>query len=475
MKSNTLIRDAAVALNEAIGGLQIGKPIEASIGAARNWLEAARITSASEEEKDKIHLWECYALCLTNDYDRAFGEFQKANAGRELPRSWQDIGTFIYAKMTLPTDLKQGLQEYNTAVNWTTVRERHSDSAPVRAILYERKAFYHLKMNQLADAIACCEIATELLPDHLSPLRIMAEIKLKQGQYQTAIEFLSKVIAIRTEGPHFWDYTNRGTAFLETGYLQEAHHDFTTALQLEPQNPVLLSNLGMVLELTGKETQAWRLYSLALQSDFQSVPAHNNRGTLFFARQDYQQAEREFLTAVRLDPRNALLWFNLALSRFEMEMYGECVSDTYSSMQHGNTSWEAKYILAMCKGRLKDYSTAIAILQELVLKSSLNREDNSLIWNNIGVMEHRMDRLETAHSCFLASVDENPLNEEAQTNIDRIVSTMSGANLQVTEESQKEIAPRATTGNPLGLTHSDIINTVSIASSWASMASQYLT
>ena len=38
-----------------------------------------------------------------------------------------------------------------------------------------------------------------------------------------------------------------------------------------------------------------------------------------------------------------------------------------------------------------------------------------------------MDKLETAHSCFLASIDENPLNEEAQANIERIESTMSGA------------------------------------------------
>ena len=100
--------------------------------------------------------------------------------GREVPRSWQEIGTIIYAKMTLPPDLEQGLQEYDTALKWTDVRGRDSHSAPVKAILYGRKAFYHLKMNRFADALACCEIATELLPDHLAPLRIMAEIKLIQ-------------------------------------------------------------------------------------------------------------------------------------------------------------------------------------------------------------------------------------------------------------------------------------------------------
>lgn len=156
-------------------------------------------------------------------------------------------------------------------------------------------------------------------------------------------------------------------------------------------------------------------------------------------------------------------------------MYGECLSDIGISIRLGNQAWEARYIMGMCKGRLKEYSTAIAILQNLVLRSNLDREDDSLIWNNIGVMEHRMDRLETAHSCFLASADENPLNEQAQANIGRIKATMSGTSLQPTEESEAEIAPKATTGSLLGLTRSEIFNTVNIASSLASMASQHLT
>ena len=330
-------------------------------------------------------------------------------------------------------------------------------------------------MTRYADAMACCEIASELLPEHLAPLRIMAEIKLNRGEYEKAIEYLSKAIAIQTEGPHFWDYANRGSAFLETGNLQEAFPDLRIALELEPQNPVVLSNLGMALERTGNLTESWRCYSLALTSDYHSVPAHNNRGTLFFGRQEYRQAEREFSIAVQLEQNNATLWFNRGLAKFEMQMYGESLSDMSVSSRLGNQAWEAKYISGMCRGRLNEYSTAIAILGDLALRSNLDREDNSLIWNNIGVMEHRMDRLEAALRCFIESVAENPLNEQAQANIGRIESTMSGATLLATEESQVEIAPRAATSYPLSLSQSDIINTVSIASSWASMASQYLT
>ena len=470
MEYKSLMRDAGGALKKAIDALQTGESIEATIREARKWLDAARIASTSEDERDEIHLWECYASCLTNDFDRAYEQFRKVNAGREVAKPWQEIGTIIYTKMTLPADLAEGLREFDMALNWEVLKAPNPGIAPVKAILYGRKAFYHLKVNRYADAEASCEISSDLLPEHLAPLRIMAEIKIKEGDHDRAIRYLSKVIAIRTEGPHFWDHANRGTAFLETGNLQEALRDLRTALELDPHNAVVLSNLGMAFEHGGNLTEAWRCYSLALTHDFHSVPAHNNRGTLFFGRQEYRQAEREFSIAVELEPSNPILWFNRGLARFEMQMYGECLSDIGISIRLGNQAWEARYIMGMCKGRLKEYSTAIAILQNLVLRSNLDREDDSLIWNNIGVMEHRMDRLETAYSCFLASADENPLNEQAQANIGRIKATMSGTSLQPTEESEAEIAPSL-----LGLTRSEIFNTVNIASSLASMASQHLT
>ena len=474
MECKGFIRDALTALNKAISIPQAEEPIAGHIGEARSWLEAALLAKPSEEEKDQIHLWQCWMLCLTSDYDEAYELFQRVNLGRETPTTWQEIGAFIYAKMILPTDLAKGLEEYDQVLNWAVFSERKTDLAAIKAILYGRKAFYHLKMTRYADAIACCEISSELLPEHLAPLRIMAEIKLSRGEYENAIEYLSRAIALRTEGPHFWDYANRGSAFLETSHVQAAFRDLSTALELEPQNHVVLSNLGMAYEQIKNTREAWRHYSLALRSYFHSVPAHNNRGTLFFSERDFRQAEIEFSTAVQLEPGNALLWFNRGLARFEMQMYGECLSDMAMSIQVGNKTWEAAYVWGMCKGRLKEYSTAIAILRNLVLKSSLDREDNSLIWNNIGVMEHRMDRLETAHRCFLEATGENPLNDQAQANVEKIESTMSGETLLGTEESTVEITPRVTTGNPLSLTQSDLINTVSIAANMAAMASQHL-
>ena len=217
-------------------------------------------------------------------------------------------------------------------------------------------------------------------------------------------------------------------------------------------------------------TKAWKFYSRALMSDFHWVPAHNNRGALFFDQGDYGAAEREFSIAIQLEPDNATLRFNRGVSRFEQEMYMECLLDISAANQLGNQSWETRYISGMCKGRMKEYSTATAILKSLALDQGLDRKTSSLVWNNMGVMQHRADNLETARRCFSEAVSEDPLNDLAQANLGKIESTMSGAELQATGEEPLKISPRRTTSNVLGLTPSDFLNTVNTAATLFSIA-----
>ena len=227
----------------------------------------------------------------------------------------------------LPSNLSTALEECNQAIEWLVENDQNSTTSPIKAILYGRKAFCHLKLDQVADAVACCNIASKVLPQLLAPLRIMAEIMMGQGNHQAAVEYLSLAIANRPQGPLFWDYANRGNAFLETGNLTEAVSDLAIAHDLEPESPVVLSNLGLAMNQIGNTTEAWRFYNQALMQDYTWVPARNNRGTLFFESGNYSAAEREFSTAIRLDPNNATGWFNRGLSRYEQEMYGECLSD----------------------------------------------------------------------------------------------------------------------------------------------------
>ena len=103
-------------------------------------------------------------------------------------------------------------------------------------------------------------------------------------------------------------------------------------------------------------------------------------------------------------------------------MYGECLSDMAIASRLGNQSWETLYISGMCKGHLQEYSSALAILKTLALNAGLDRRTTSLVWNNMGVIEHRANDLKRAQSCFHEASSDNPLNEQAQANLDRLES-----------------------------------------------------
>ena len=466
MQAKNFLKDAKAELVKAI---QTGNSIGDRVNTALAWLEAALEVASTDEEEEEIQHLQCLAQYANDNYDAAQETFNKAHSGREVPTEWRNLGSLLCAKASLPSDLRVALEECNKAIGWLVQDNQSADMAPVKAILYGRKAFCHLRMDRVADAIACCDIASRLLPEHLAPLRIMAEIMMRQGNHQAAIEYLSLTIANRPEGPHFWDYANRGNAFLETDNVKEALLDLEIALQIDPHSPVVLSNLGLAMNRMGDVTKAWRFFSQALMQNHHWVPAHNNRGTLFFESNDYRAAEREFSTAIQLDDHNATLWFNRGLSRFEQKMYGECLSDMAIASQLGNQSWETLYISGMCKGRLQEYSSALAILKTLALNAGLDRRTTSLVWNNMGVIEHRADDLKRALSCFHEALADNPLNEQAQANLDRLESSMSGADLQATQEEPLELLPRPTMSDALRLTPSDVLSTVNIATSLATL------
>ena len=197
MKSEGTLRDAKEALRKAMKALRSGAPTGDNVQTALKWLEAAWESKPTENEKEEIHHLTCLTQCANNDFDAARGTFKKANSGRDISPTWQELGIIIYTKMTISSDLKVALEECNQAISWFVDSDQNSNMMLLKAILYGRKAFCHLKLGQYADTVACCNIASRLLPEHLAPLRIMAEIMMRQGDHGAATEYLSLAIANR--------------------------------------------------------------------------------------------------------------------------------------------------------------------------------------------------------------------------------------------------------------------------------------
>ena len=78
----------------------------------------------------------------------------------------------------------------------------------------------------------------------------------------------------------------------------------------------------------------------------------------------------------------------------------------------------------------------------------------------MGAMAHRKGDGRTAHQCFNKAAFIDPLNQQALTNIDRIEETMSGQELQRTEEDTVSISVRPTTAFVESISLSDLNTTI---------------
>ena len=451
----------------ALGNVGLDKSRAAS--EAATWLEAAAEVHLNEQQLDEILCLKCLCLCLVGDYDAAYELFRAANDGRDVSKDWRRLAIPIYMKRRPSFGSDRALDECNTAIRWAELDGLEGDREGVLANLYGHKAFYHLQLRQFADAEASCKLAMELYPQYLGPLRIMASMALQRGRSDSAIQYLSESMARRVDGPQFWDYANRGKAFLDVQDASAAFADLEQALKLEPNSPTVLSNLGIAVDMMGRTSEAWALYSKALQYDFNWAPAHHNRGVLFFNLREYDDAVRAFNRAIHSEPDNALLPFNRGVCLFEMQMYGEALSDLIRAEALGHRSWELVYLMGMCRGRLNEFTTGMNLLKRLVDDPFLPSRTLSMIWNNTGVMAHRMRDLRAAHQCFAKATLVDPLNPQAMENVDRTEETMSGQELRATEESVVDISIGPVSGFLTGASPSDLLAAVNVATTLASI------
>ncbi len=125
--------------------------------------------------------------------------------------------------------------------------------------------------------------------------------------------------------------------------------------------------------------------------------------------------------------------------------------------------------MGMCKGRLNEFTTGMNLLKRLVDDPFLPSRISSMIWNNTGVMAHRMGDPRAARQCFSKATLVDPLNPQAMENVDRTEETMSGQELRATEESVVDISTGPVSGLFTGASPSDWLTAVNVGTTLASI------
>lgn len=116
-------------------------------------------------------------------------------------------------------------------------------------------------------------------------------------------EYAAALDAYRRAPPGSRIWGKIGVAYHHMLALDEALKYYQMALQQDPHNPILLSNVAAVHHGKRDFGNAVRFYRMSLQYDPENARTYLNLGTTYFAEGKYQEGAQAYNQAMAINPR----------------------------------------------------------------------------------------------------------------------------------------------------------------------------
>ncbi len=130
--------------------------------------------------------------------------------------------------------------------------------------------------------------------------------QFRGGDMKLAIYYCSRAIQSGDleRGDMIVALLNRGVAYKNTGNLEMAVVDYSSALEMSPNDALLFSNRANAYRELGRPVEAMSDINRSIELNPENPAAFYVRGLLFEATGDTENARRDFLRAHEISPDN---------------------------------------------------------------------------------------------------------------------------------------------------------------------------
>jgi len=151
---------------------------------------------------------------------------------------------------------------------------------------------------------------------------------MANNEYQKAVDFFTKYINQKPKNDI--GYLRRGNAYKELRDAKNAMADYNKCIELNPQNEIAYSNRGLLKGILGDLSGGFQdcINSLKIA---ETAVAYYNLGWICFEQEDYEQAERAYSDALKLDPTKASTYNERGEARVQLKKYRDAIQD-FSSL-----------------------------------------------------------------------------------------------------------------------------------------------
>ena len=126
----------------------------------------------------------------------------------------------------------------------------------------------------------------------------------KWGQYDKVISLLEPHKGEKKNDSALF-FNELGVAYRNQGKLPEAIQAYQAGLFRDPENPVLMKNLGDIFFLNKEYPQAVEQYDKVLRGNPRFHQAHSGLGLSYYKMGRYREALEEFETVLKITPQDA--------------------------------------------------------------------------------------------------------------------------------------------------------------------------
>lgn len=196
------------------------------------------------------------------------------------------------------------------------------------------KSFYDAEEYDKAEAKL--EEAVQLFPKNYTIIKMLADSKHKQGQFNSAIKLYDKAESIKSDDQEL--FFNRGAAYVFVDKFRQANKDFDRSIDLGNMSPKIYYYKGFVNASQDKYKSAIESYNIAIKLNPDYAEAYYNRGAAKAELKNYTEGMKDFELALEKDPNLENGRINIALSKLGQKRYMDAIKDFDEIIAQRNTN-----------------------------------------------------------------------------------------------------------------------------------------
>mmetsp|Transcript_23304 Transcript_23304/g.68672 ORF Transcript_23304/g.68672 Transcript_23304/m.68672 type:complete len:301 (-) Transcript_23304:271-1173(-) len=258
--------------------------------------------------------------------------------------------------------------------------------------IWHNQGLCYMYLKQYDKSTDCFKQANSIQQHDVTYIQL-GKVYTLQEDFRTAVEVYLEALEFSPDNPEM--LTTVGLLYLRLGENYRAFDFLGNSLTHDPKNPKTILAAGSIIQDHSDMDVALVKYRVAAVATPNSAQLWNNIGMCFFGKQRYVAAIACLKRALYLDPFEWIISYNLGLVHLNTGQYASAFH-FFSSSINLKPDFPSSYMyLAITLSRLDDFENACSAYEK-----AIEMEDDHLFELNFAITLCNNDELEKAKQHF---------------------------------------------------------------------------